>query len=51
MACLVVYLDRIREVREVNANLREQHLEALAVNDGRAALIVLLLGDPHLLEG
>jgi hypothetical protein len=26
-------------------------LEALAVNDGRTALVVLLLGDPHLLEG
>merc|ERR1712028_146942 len=27
------------------------HLEALAVDDGRARLVVLLLGDPHLLEG
>merc|ERR1712082_246266 len=27
------------------------HLEALAVDNGWAALIVLLLGDPHLLEG
>merc|ERR1712136_505731 len=27
------------------------NLEALAVDDGGAALIVLLLGDPHLLEG
>ena len=26
-------------------------LEALAVDDGGAALVVLLLGDPHLLEG
>merc|ERR1712127_835845 len=26
-------------------------LEALAVNDARARLVVLLLGDPHLLEG
>jgi hypothetical protein len=26
-------------------------LEALAVHDGRTALVVLLLGDPHLLEG
>ena len=26
-------------------------LEALAVNDGWSALIVFLLGDPHLLEG
>merc|ERR1711923_613916 len=28
-----------------------EHLEALAVNNGWAALIVFLLGDPHLLEG
>merc|ERR1719234_2558068 len=28
-----------------------QDLEALAVDDGWAALVVLLLGDPHLLEG
>merc|ERR1712217_166401 len=28
-----------------------ENLEALAVNNGWAALIVLLLGDPHLLEG
>lgn len=27
------------------------NLEALPVDDGRAGLIVLLLGDPHLLEG
>merc|ERR1712212_694084 len=27
------------------------HLEALAVDNGWAALIILLLGDPHLLEG
>ena len=27
------------------------HLEALAVDNGGSALIVLLLGDPHLLEG
>lgn len=26
-------------------------LEAFAVHDGRAGLVVLLLGDPHLLEG
>merc|ERR1711962_709765 len=29
----------------------KKHLEALPVDDGGAALIVLLLGDPHLLEG
>merc|ERR1719320_563525 len=28
-----------------------QNLEALPVDDGGAALVVLLLGDPHLLEG
>ena len=28
-----------------------EHLEALAVDNCRAALVVLLLGDPHLLEG
>ena len=27
------------------------HLEALAVHNGGAALVVLPLGDPHLLEG
>jgi len=26
-------------------------LEALPVDDGRSRLVVLLLGDPHLLEG
>merc|ERR1719401_926668 len=31
--------------------MRDQCLEALAVDDGGAALVVLLLGDPHLLEG
>merc|ERR1712077_26567 len=30
---------------------RQENLEALAVDDGWAALVVLLLGDPHLLEG
>merc|ERR1712032_1814016 len=29
---------------------RKNSLEALAVDDGGAALVVLLLGDPHLLE-
>ena len=29
----------------------EKRLEALPVDDGGAALVVLLLGDPHLLEG
>merc|ERR1712156_1377775 len=34
-----------------SAKHRELRLEALAVDDGWAALIVFLLGDPHLLEG
>merc|ERR1711948_105007 len=34
-----------------SAKHRELHLEALAVDDGWAALVVLLVGDPHLLEG
>merc|ERR1719309_1333535 len=33
------------------ANAKTVKLEALAVNNGWAALIVFLLGDPHLLEG
>merc|ERR1711972_449396 len=28
-----------------------QRLEAFPVDDGRAGLVVLALGDPHLLEG
>merc|ERR1711972_1229530 len=28
-----------------------KHSEALPVDDGRAGLVVLALGDPHLLEG
>merc|ERR1712062_23557 len=31
--------------------MRSEYLEALAVDNGWAALVVLLLGDPHLLEG
>merc|ERR1712012_686953 len=31
--------------------MKQNFLEALAVDDGGAALVVLLLGDPHLLEG
>merc|ERR1712038_219989 len=34
-----------------SAKHRELRLEALAVDNGGAALVVLLLGDPHLLEG
>merc|ERR1712084_104918 len=29
----------------------QQRLEALSVDNGRAGLVVLALGDPHLLEG
>merc|ERR1719300_172221 len=39
-------------VKQVSIQFRSlDNLEALAVNNGWAALIVLLLGDPHLLEG
>jgi hypothetical protein len=31
--------------------LANHTLEALAMDDGRTALVILLLGDPHLLEG
>merc|ERR1719468_1239881 len=31
--------------------IKYKYLEALSVDDGGSALIVLLLGDPHLLEG
>merc|ERR1719150_612803 len=33
------------------AGPHSNYLEALAVDNGGAALVVLLLGDPHLLEG
>ena len=38
---------------EVSSNPRKapMHLEALAMHDGRPRLVVLLLRDPHLLEG
>merc|ERR1719268_572701 len=38
----------------IRVNFKRQQrgsLEALAVHNGGAALVVLLLGDPHLLEG
>merc|ERR1740129_1810662 len=35
----------------MNSNARGVDLEALAVDNGGATLIVLLLRDPHLLEG
>merc|ERR1719508_126319 len=38
-------------VTYTNTCVLKVNLEALAVNNGWAALIVLLLGDPHLLEG
>merc|ERR1719300_906083 len=39
-------------VKQVSIQFRSlEQLEALAVDDGWAALIVFLLGDPHLLEG
>lgn len=42
----------LRRRRELKySRILERCLEALAVDDGRTALIVFLLGDPHLLEG
>ena len=35
----------------LSVNIFINGLEALPVDDGGAALVVLLLGDPHLLEG
>merc|ERR1711885_122799 len=50
-----VYLDRIKKdffcSNFVERTVRFNYLEALAVDNGWAALIILLLGDPHLLEG
>merc|ERR1712080_310908 len=40
-----------RKREEVDKCARANSLEALAVNDRRARLVVLLLRDPHLLEG
>jgi len=41
-----------REENNISSNQRKRffNLEAFPVNDGRTSLIVLLLGDPHLLE-
>merc|ERR1712212_891533 len=36
---------------DISRHTTRQRLEALAVHDGGARLVVLLLGDPHLLEG
>merc|ERR1711885_96348 len=50
-----VYLDRIKKdffcSNFVERTVCFDCLEALAVDNGWAALIILLLGDPHLLEG
>ncbi len=46
------YRDAISSIESKGEEVKLQHtLEALAVNNGRSALVVLLLGDPHLLEG
>ena len=42
--------EQIRRPGE-KSRLSERRLEAFAVDDGGAGLIVLLLADPHLLEG
>merc|ERR1719273_1180658 len=36
---------------QIEGHQYQKYLEALAVDNGGAALVVLLLGDPHLLEG
>merc|ERR1719481_136757 len=40
-----------KKVKQLTTKFNSINLEALAVDNGWAALIVLLLGDPHLLEG
>merc|ERR1719278_26149 len=45
--CFVLY----GYVKRMNLEEIRKRLEALPVDDGGAALVVLLLGDPHLLEG
>merc|ERR1719355_447637 len=40
----------LQEIKK-SSKVRQINLEAFPVNDGWAALIVFLLGDPHLLEG
>merc|ERR1712242_201030 len=44
-------LNLIDKIRLKFTEDKTKHLEALAVDDGGAALVVLLLGDPHMLEG
>merc|ERR1712242_292018 len=44
-------LNLVDKIRLKFLDKKTKHLEALAVDDGGAALVVLLLGDPHLLEG
>ena len=45
-----LHLEQIRRPEE-KSQLLEWGLEAFAVDDRWAGLVVLLLGDPHLLEG
>merc|ERR1719481_1394773 len=40
-----------KKVKQLTTKFNSINLEALAVDNGWAALIILLLGDPHLLEG
>jgi hypothetical protein len=44
-------LESARQLSKFDSEEKKYTLEALAVNDGRSALVVFLLGDPHLLEG
>ena len=48
---IVVSMSMSRRVRREGRFRGCHRLEALAVDDGGTALVVLLLGDPHLLEG
>merc|ERR1719228_916865 len=43
--------DRVSDTVSVWKVASARHLEALAVDDGWTGLVVLLLADPHLLEG
>merc|ERR1719206_1209574 len=48
-SCLEIH--RVEECFEAVQHVVSSHLETLPVDDGWAGLIILLLGDPHLLEG
>ena len=47
---LIYYVSR-NTAFDLNERQNQRCLEALPVDDGRARLVVLLLGNPHCLEG